>query len=581
LEVYSNGTVLAETTFLNIDAEVLLLCIAPSDNLIELRIKNHGAGVHVTGISLTPMPHSRLTEEKQLWTSAVGRLILDQIICPAPGGDANLINPGRAAELLFERESMLKIALPDIEATHDELQRRGIDPLLARALFEDIGYSNWTGADEHVPELVAFPPVNHTFQSQIVQEGRLHTLSPVTRDWVEARSSLPISAGAHMPIAYEFFGEAPMIAFSNAGWGGAISFVWLVKQDVLLIDDRNWCIGFDGAGLISQYFAICLQYREEIATYRASNKTVAAAIGYQPNLGHFYWNDVSGLEREARLDRLPKIACFYQRPLPWTDIAYLHPEVNDRVKRVRETDLLMSILDEKRIVVRLTASAIDAGLSERVYQSAVRALEAEDRTRLTLVTDHVASRKTFKLFLNLRAHNKAWLEQEVGLSMIIEAALARHENLTVYLDGMPDCREIADTLTRAFRDRCTVVDGLQVSFAETLLWSFGCDAYVAVIGSGLVPLTWLADRPGVAHSNRGHHDQIESFWRRVRQSTQPLLLPTLDQINDEGDGIYANYSIDPQIIAGLFEKVLNASPTGTFPKPRRLRDAIASTLRLV
>ena len=402
----------------------------------------------------------------------------------------------------------------------------------------------------------------------------------MTRDWVEARSSLPIVAGHHLPIAYEFFGDAPMIAFCNAGWGGAMSFVWLIKQDVLLIDDRNWCIGFDGPSLVAQHINICMHFRGALEAYRDADKTVAVTTGYQPNLGHFYWNDVSGLEREARLSRLSKPIRFYQKPRPWSDIADLYPEVADRVEHVAADDLLGVVLADRRFVVRLTASAIDEALGERVYDSAMRALSAADPVRLAELGGLIGAKRTFKLFLNLRSHNKAWLEQEAGLSAVIETVLARFPKVLVYLDGMPDCQEAADALKRAFRGRCTMVDGLNASFAESLIWCFGCDAYVAVIGSGLVPLTWLADRPGVAHSNIGHHDQIESFWGKVRGTDQPLLLPSLDQIKDDGPGIYANYSIEPGVVCDLFAQILDAAATNHPPLLTKLRGAINAKLGL-
>jgi hypothetical protein len=558
LDVFSSGSIIAKADFLNIDQGVDFIFLAPSDNLIELRIKSHIAAVTVTEVSLTPAAMSCLGKARPIWSSCIGDQVLKQIILPDTDATDLLLSPMRAVELLFEGETMLKVALPDLASFHDELARRGVDSILARAMFEDVGFSDWSGSEAAVPSLVAFPAVRHTFQSQILQESRLSAISPVTRSSMDAQSSVPIVAGDHLPVAYEFLsGDAPMVAIANAGWGGGLSFLWLVRQDVLLIDDRNWCIGFDGPSLIAQYLQICVQYRDRLPAYRASNKTSAAVSGYQPNLGHFYWNDVSGLEREMRLGRLKHVERIYQRPALWSDVAELFPEVADRVRAVEAPQLLSTIIDERRLVVRLTASAIDADLSERVRASATQVLQAQNVIRFTAVEELVSSGDSFKLFLNIRSHNKAWNEQIEGLSQVISLAIARFSQVLVYLDGMPDCKEVSEALKLLFEGRCIIVDGLSSSFSETLLWCFGCDAYVAVIGSGLVPLTWLADRPGVAHSNKGHHNQIDGFWTRIRASNQPLLTPTLDQIKDDGPGIYTNYSIDPAVLTGLFAQLLD------------------------
>ena len=557
LDVYSNGTILAEVDFLNISANVELLFIAPSENLIELRISGGGASVSIVDLSLVRVSSTELRQPRSHRHSLIGDAILDLIIQPNAGSADTHFSVSSATELLFESQSMLKVALPDLNQVGDELERRGVDPILCRAMFEDVGFSDWKGSGASVDSLVAFPPVRHAFQSQILQEGHLRLISPVTGDQVEAESSLPIVAADHLPIVYEFLsGPSPIIVFANAGWGGAFSFIWLVREDVFLIDDRNWCIGFDGPGLVAQYLQMCVQYREELRAYRAAPKTIAVVSGYQPNLGHFYWNDVSGLEREHRLGRLSRAERLYHRPKLWSGVADLFPDLADRVETVEAAHLITTVIEERRFVVRLTASAVDAGLADRVRLAAESRLLKDDPTRLESARLQLTQPGTFKLFLNLRAHNKAWKQQVEGLAQIIERLMERTPKLVVFLDGMPDCKVVADALTDRFAGRCVMVDGLSVSFPETLLWCFGCDAFVAVIGSGLVPLTWLADRPGVAHSNTGHHDQIESFWKRVRQCESRLCVPDINQIEDDGPGIYANYNIDPSVISGLFEKII-------------------------
>ena len=558
LDVYSNGAILAEVDFLNISPDVELLFIAPSENLIELRVSGYGTAVTITDLSLVSVSSAELRQPRGQRHSLIGDAILDLIIQPEAGVPNTDLSVSSATELLFGSKSMLKVALPDLNQVSDELERRGVDPILCRAMFEDVGFSEWKGSEASVESLVAFPPVRHAFQSQILQEGHLRLICPVTGVQVEAESSLPMVAADHLPIVYEFLaGPSPIIVFANAGWGGAISFIWLVRQDVFLIDNRNWCIGFDGPGLVAQYLQMCVQYREKLQAYRIAPKTIAVASGYQPNLGHFYWNDVSGLEREYRLGRLSRAERLYHRPKLWSGVADLFPDLADRVETVEATQLLSTVIDERRFVVRLTASAVDAGLAERVRLAAEKRLLIDDSSRLESTRQLLTRSGTFRLFLNLRAHNKAWKQQVEGLSQIIERLMGRSPALIVYLDGMPDCNVAADALTERFAGRCTLVNGLNVSFSETLLWCFGCDAFVAVIGSGLVPLTWLADRPGVGHSNTGHHDQIESFWKRVRRCESHLYVPDIDQIEDEGAGIYANYNIDPCVIENLFEKIID------------------------
>jgi hypothetical protein len=85
----------------------------------------------------------------------------------------------------------------------------------------------------------------------------------------------------------------------------------------------------------------------------------------------------------------------------------------------------------------------------------------------------------------------------------------------LFLDGYSDCAEIAATIRERMASTCAVIDGTRAAFAETLVWAYRCDLFDAVIGSGLVPLTWLAAKPGACHGDHRHLDQM-AFWPLVR-----------------------------------------------------------------
>ncbi len=100
-------------------------------------------------------------------------------------------------------------------------------------------------------------------------------------------------------------------------------------------------------------------------------------------------------------------------------------------------------------------------------------------------------------------------------------------DVLIYLDGYKDCDETVHEIRKAVAHLdVEIVDGTLATFPETLLWAYACDIFVAVVGSGLVLLTWLADKDGIAYSDTGHLSQLE-WWGKVRVgSSATLLAPT-------------------------------------------------------
>jgi hypothetical protein len=65
---------------------------------------------------------------------------------------------------------------------------------------------------------------------------------------------------------------------------------------------------------------------------------------------------------------------------------------------------------------------------------------------------------------------------------------------------------------------------------------------VATIGSGLTLVTWLANKPGLAHSDREHLSQLE-FWQDVRPGLAPIFAPAASEIEEVTGGWYSDYRI--------------------------------------
>jgi hypothetical protein len=78
-----------------------------------------------------------------------------------------------------------------------------------------------------------------------------------------------------------------------------------------------------------------------------------------------------------------------------------------------------------------------------------------------------------------------------------------------------------------------------------------------VIGSGLTLVTWIANKPGVAHGNLAHCHQVNVMWRKVREDLQPILVPQESIVDlDESHWPGCNYDCDWKAIYNLTVDVI-------------------------
>ncbi|NES67521.1 MAG: hypothetical protein F6K24_20900, partial [Okeania sp. SIO2D1] len=123
-------------------------------------------------------------------------------------------------------------------------------------------------------------------------------------------------------------------------------------------------------------------------------------------------------------------------------------------------------------------------------------------------------------------------------------------------DGMPDTEEIMEEIKSLIPPQIKTYNALNCTMNETIAWAYAIDVYIAVVGSGLTFLTWLANKPGVAHGNRAHLSQ-KIFWKEVREdSIIPEFIEDKYIIDQAVPGMYQNYDCDWKIILNKLTKII-------------------------
>jgi hypothetical protein len=338
-------------------------------------------------------------------------------------------------------------------------------------------------------------------------------------------------------------------------WRGTKSYAYLPGREVVILlqsEAHEWGRLQD---FVRAFKAAALKRASACNDYLDRETMPAVYSAGTNNLGHFFWNDFQGIvDAQARglLDGVRDVVLYkYQ----FVDILAFLPELaaTSVAKPRREEDAFLEPIERGLFCVRPTAVVMNARMADRVRETALRLVSVGQKA---LISSTAAA--GIRIWFNLRAHNKVWLNQVEGVCAVCEALSRRYGNVAVFLDGTPDCAALVRQVKAHLLDSATVIDGTSISLVDSIAWAFSVDAYVATIGSGLTLTTWLAGKPGVAHSETAHLDQLE-FWGDVRPDVPAPLGPPRSEIHDVGKGMYCDYEIDPRIIASLLDRTLSGS----------------------
>ncbi|GJE14747.1 hypothetical protein [Methylobacterium longum] len=555
LDLWIEGRVLTKRAVLLDRGHITLRGWVPAASRLEIRAHTVGTGFVIHGIStrrldptaeIVPSPAESMKDlRRQQLRTALG-VNADEAQEPSLRVEALLDSTFSDPGFLFLDDS-------EVAAHEIALARGGIQSLAVQLLFARNNTRLMQKSDD-LPELMnGYPDISNALQLDMLRDGAMVIPSLFGPGAMTSRVSFPVlSPKSVVNLFYEFDEPHHVIIGVNTSWVGALSFVWFVDLDILIYDaSLHWLTDYEPTlPILRRFVTLCAQHSAAARAYREAGKTPTCISGFIANMGHYFWNEVSGLERVLRAGYRPQVLLADARWLPLRDIFS-----DDGLSIVAEVEpdpdaLFLIALNRGLFLVRPTGNAIDATLAAKIERVNRRVLDSQRPGQIADVD--VTTEGSFVLFFNLRAHNKSWLEQIEGAVEVVARLkqLDASRRIVLFLDGYADCAEIAAAIRERLAPTCQVIDGTHAPFAETLAWAYRCDLFVAVIGSGLVPLTWLAGKPGVCHGDHRHLDQM-SFWPLVRLGYDQLSWPRHEDVVMVEDAWYANYSVPTALIADL------------------------------
>jgi hypothetical protein len=380
------------------------------------------------------------------------------------------------------------------------------------------------------------------FQLAALRDGALYAFSPFSGERLKSRHSLLANLNT---IFYRFEGQQVFyVAIAGIGYGFQKCALYLPKWELLLTVGADWTIEIDdvielkarmvnGAGL-------CLNY---LANSDARPRKTAVCFGYY-HFAHHLWNELSGIHRIQSNGLIKYVDKWLALREPLGPITEIFPEIPaSKVEKQNNTaQLFETIVREGYFAVRIGGIFIPKELMRRVNTV------AQKRCNPATVAKIAEAKKnhTPLLWVGIRIGTRAWANQVDGISELLIAVQERYPKLGVIFDGFsvpadksendPEYTSviqlendvvaaIEERLDRQTGTKPALFNIIGASVFDATVWANAIDFYVSPYGTVQHKVGWMANKPGVIHTNQTLlKNPAKYIWAAIDGAIRPRYL---------------------------------------------------------
>ncbi len=395
------------------------------------------------------------------------------------------------------------------------------------------------------------------FQQTIVETGYIYTICPFKGKILRSNQSFVIGGIWPTPVhIYRFVGHE--IFYLLVGdWIGDKIYIYIPSQEII-IKLRHQVSNLQDAALFNSFKGYLVSEWKDVISYLSkSHKEVTAILGFFGNIGHYTWNDLTGIQYLYEREILTKIEKFIVGPMEYFNIGDIWSEEIPNNKRIQgeQNNLFKTVLVNNCFTFRVTEFSIKEDLVKRISKSSYQRCSQQFLQQIDIAKQH------FPLVcFQIRFHVRFWLSQVEGIANIINRLSQDYPDLGVVFDGWSrteihshsDDEMIAIENAEVAKINARLDPGIKVYNAigcktyEKVLWAQVVDTYIAPSGSGLTFLSTIANKMGVVHGDSDfYHNRIKLDLSLSREDgIPPLLVPGYHLEGDQTPAVHRNYECD-------------------------------------
>lgn len=430
-------------------------------------------------------------------------------------------------------------------------------------------------AEKKLWERLGHPDVTQglNFQQSMVETGYIYSVCPVSGRVIRSNQFFNSSYA----FIYRFVG-VNVFYLIVGGWGGSKRSIYFPHLELILnFRVQDWWASQTSQDLINtfkSYAVSCwLLFKCYISTEQEKETVVVS--GFTGNIGHYFWNDMSGIQNLYENGILHKVDKFLVGCYEYFSIADIFPEIPaDKFIYTNATGrkLFESVVSSNYFGVRVTDLSVKEKLANRVNQGSLK------RCSQVFLQEVEQAKQHFPLlWVGCRNRDRVWLSQVDGTANIIKSLYSEFPNLGVVFGGWsPKENEEAtpceasrlEAPTKTFFDKLLALlppyiktyNAFGRPNYENIVLCNAIDLYIAPMGSETVYISILANKPGVLHSNTGWSwATIEPLYIDARENCVPPVLIAPEHIieQDNSSHMTRNYECDWKAIYNEVINIIN------------------------
>lgn len=417
------------------------------------------------------------------------------------------------------------------------------------------------------------------FHKTLVTSGYIYAICPWQGTILKSNKSFVIdyNIGAWFPAPvqiYRFVGYDIFYLLVGDFIGNKIC-VYIPRKN-LIVNLRVYEYFTNPIQLINKFKAYSVTNMAKFLDYiKTSEKKVAVILGFFSNIGHYTWNDLSGLHTLYETGLFSNIDRFVVGSWEYFKVGDIWPEIPpEKILKITDSsNLYLTLLKENCVSIRVTDLILKEELAKRITKGSFARCHRENPTFMSLVAE---ARQHYPLVcFQIRSHVRIWLSQVEGIANIINKLYQKYPNCAILFDGWSrtDVENIEDEKTIQKEEEIVtkikmlidpniaIYNAIGCKTYEKVVWSDTIDTYVAPAGSGLTFLSTIINKMGVAHGDSVffHHGIKVHLSLSRENGVPPLFVPGFPKKEDEPIApVYRNYECDWQTIYEQVIKILEA-----------------------
>ena len=411
------------------------------------------------------------------------------------------------------------------------------------------------------------------FQESMLETGYIYTVCPISGVTLKSNQSFLI--GTQIGI-YRFVGEKVFYLVAS-GVDFRKYFIYLPSLELIIQIGNGYP---EPVEIVNRWkgFAVA-NWQEIIENLRCKKNRKESFVvlgGFVRFISHHMLNDLAGIQRfyPNGIKTLQQADKFLVGPYEYFGkIDEIFPDIpSDRVLRITEKEyskIPQEVLKNNYLALKLGDNFVLEDLAERMYNYSL------GKCTEPFLSEVAKAKHNFPLlWITIRAGSRAWISQVEGIANILKKLSLEFPKLGVVFDGVnyiagetAISKELAvvDEIANLIpKQKISVYNSIGCMTYESVVWAKAIDFYIAPFGSGLTKVTYIANKPGIVHTNHtALNPKVINQWYNGVQRENGIM-PTYisrENINDiKGSGkapIYDSYDLRWEVIYDEAMKIIS------------------------